>query len=1149
MKKSNEKRKEVKTMAKASYHYKPHDLFYDVESLSNIFTVAHYYPAKNMLIISYLDDDNIIQSNAHLELIREKIREVNPATLNMRIFFENLSSSNTKNTNDKGEIEGTLLTFARRYGITSEENMLNNFNYKQAVQAPTQRIHNGYYPVKDTDPMYNPESQGLFFGYNSKNYDMTILAYLISLIPPSVLNNGTTPFRQIAQPNNLIDVLINQGSLPITTRILPTAQELRRFNDRMFSSRFIDKMPSILKSLNEHNQVTMKNNESSNFKHPSRYIRQGWVVTNRYVDVAALNEKQAKVGLKRLAGMLGLQIKESDRLNGSLTFVDNIEDIAELVAYNVSDVLCTRSLFEHKLYQNNFKLRKNLLKLYPEAIYEKQAYAYKADINPNRVKWNRLTLNSTSQQFVTQVIAPYNKLVDDPSISFMYPAKEVADRLGIKQFNVLDESMRWAKENIPNGEQAFKPIYDFYRQIEGRNANETILDNEVTVVVDNTTGLLYPIDKDGLIRWVSNGKGEIRLLDTAISPSTTMITKKVSVRDVFPFIELSDVQKRKEHNTNWFYRTNRIDAKGNAIESSCMVTFSSGGIHGQEIDVRHLDNVMKQHQSLYDALQQAKADFKNDATLAYRENRQYDVYMPIAKQKKKFTWKKLKSSKLCETGSTALNATWANFTVPNRDEILFSYSAKTGWKLNKDFAYVSVGKANHEDFASYYPLLLSRLAVFKNPEMDGDTDPYYNMFLDRLADKEKTMALYNKAETEETEQGATPMVIQLFEEADLLDLQQDSKKLLLNAASGAGDAKFPSNIRKNNAVISMRIIGQLFAWRIGQAQTLYGARVPSTNTDGLYTMDIEADLNNKVLMDVVKDMYVDIKPELIDRFATKDSNNRAEYHKGKITSAKGSALSSHNGPSPTQALNHPAITDTILAQYLCKHPRNPVNEKFNRSFAKELLAQFISNNDLIEVLRHFQWIVAAKATSGRYPFIRKIKAVDPLTVTDDVLREHIESLSIEEKTVDNGGLEYVKEKGARTISKYNRVFLIKRPIDDTPFETLESTAVRTVNEQDRKKRKLKGLPITESDKIAVRILAEHDRTLNDDNYEEAILTKISNMPTNQAIIIENQELARLENPLELFNLLDIETYIDLVETTFNNSWLNNSEPMVTYQSA
>lgn len=1136
-------------MASHPYHYLPHDLFYDVESLSNIFTVAHYYPAKNMLILSYLDDDNIVQTNEHLQFIRETIRQVNPTTANMRIFFENLSSINTKNTNTKGENEGTLLTFARRYGINAEENMLNSFDYKQVVQAPTQRIHNGYYPVKDTDPMYNPQKQGLFFGYNSKNYDTTILAYLISLIPTSVLNNGTTPFRQIAEPNNLIDVLIKQGSLPITTRNLPTAQELRHFNDRMFSSRFIDKMPSILKALNKNNAVNMKSDFSKGFKHPSQFIRQGWLLTNRHVDVAALNEKQAKVGLKRLAGMLGLQIKESDRLNGSRTFVDNIEDIAELFAYNVSDVLCTRSLFEHKLYQNNFNLRKNLLKLYPEAVYEKQSDAYKADINPNRVKWNRLTMDSTSQQFVTQVIAPYNKLVDDPSISFMYPAKEVADRLGIKPFNVLDESMRWAKENIPNGEQAFKPIYDFYRQIEGRNANETILDNEVKVAVDNTTGLLYPIDKDGLIRWVSNGKGDIRRLDEAITPTATMFNKIVNVHEVFPFVELSDVQKRQEHNTNWFYRTNRTDANGNAIESSCMVTFSSGGIHGQEIDVRHLNNVMKQHQSLYDALQQAKADFNNDATLAYRENRQYDVYMPIAKQKKKFTWKKLKSSKLCATGSTALNATWANFTVPTRDEILFSYSAKTGWKLNKDFTYVSVGKANHEDFASYYPLLLARLAVFKNPEMDGDTDPYYNMFLDRLADKEKTMALYNKAETVEAEQGATPMVMQLFEEADLLDLQQDSKKLLLNAASGAGDAKFPSNIRKNNAVISMRIIGQLFAWRIGQAQTLYGARVPSTNTDGLYTMDIEADLNNKVLMDVVKDMHVDIKPELIDRFATKDSNNRAEYHKGKITSAKGSALSSHNGPTPTQALNHPAIADTILAQYLCKHPRNPVNEKFNRSFAKELLAQFVSNNDLTEVLRHFQWIVAAKATSGRYPFIRKIKAVNPLTITDEALREHVQSLPLEAKTIENGGLEYVAEKGAQSISHYNRIFLIKRPTDDTPFATLESTAIRTVNEKDRNKRKQKDLPVTESNKIAVRVLAEHDRTLNDDKYEEAVITKISNMPSNQAIVIENRELARLENPQQLLEMLDIETYIDLIETTFNNSWLNKSEPTVIYEGA
>jgi hypothetical protein len=48
----------------------------------------------------------------------------------------------------------------------------------------------------------------------------------------------------------------------------------------------------------------------------------------------------------------------------------------------------------------------------------------------------------------------------------------------------------------------------------------------------------------------------------------------------------------------------------------------------------------------------------------------------------------------------------------------------------------------------------------------------------------------------------------------------------------------------------MRIIGQLFSWRIGQAQVIAGARVPSTNTDGLYTADLDETTNNTILSQV-----------------------------------------------------------------------------------------------------------------------------------------------------------------------------------------------------------------------------------------------------------------------------------------------------------
>ena len=63
----------------------------------------------------------------------------------------------------------------------------------------------------------------------------------------------------------------------------------------------------------------------------------------------------------------------------------------------------------------------------------------------------------------------------------------------------------------------------------------------------------------------------------------------------------------------------------------------------------------------------------------------------------------------------------------------------------------------------------------------------------------------------------------------------------------------------------MRIIGQIFAWRIGQAQVYEGARIPSTNTDGLFTI-MDETLNNKILDEQSKHINVDIEPELSTSF-------------------------------------------------------------------------------------------------------------------------------------------------------------------------------------------------------------------------------------------------------------------------------------------
>ena len=200
------------------------------------------------------------------------------------------------------------------------------------------------------------------------------------------------------------------------------------------------------------------------------------------------------------------------------------------------------------------------------------------------------------------------------------------------------------------------------------------------------------------------------------------------------------------------------------------------------------------------------------------------------------------------------------------------------------------------------------------------------------------------------------------EQQGLYSTMRNGTKLILNSASGAGDANFESNIRMNNKIISMRIIGQLFTWRIGQAQTIEGAKMTSTNTDGLYSV-LEATLNDAILKRESDSIHVEIEPEPI-YLNSKDSNNRMEIEvEGneltKITGASGGTLGCRKGPNPEKSLAHPAILDWALAEYLILAATNydeagmskPFSDRLGMSILKSARGQF---NDDVHTMTMFQ---------------------------------------------------------------------------------------------------------------------------------------------------------------------------------------------------
>jgi len=146
------------------------------------------------------------------------------------------------------------------------------------------------------------------------------------------------------------------------------------------------------------------------FKKPAWILRKAWQLTGRYIDVSRINEGLQRVGLKRLLGMLGLDIIESDKLINDTT-IHNLEELADLFAYNVSDVVNLQHLFEHPVYQNGFNVRAKLLETYPQTIYAQKREPAKRLPNGEmqepqvdtgnymNIRRDRLARDSTSAKF------------------------------------------------------------------------------------------------------------------------------------------------------------------------------------------------------------------------------------------------------------------------------------------------------------------------------------------------------------------------------------------------------------------------------------------------------------------------------------------------------------------------------------------------------------------------------------------------------------------------------------------------------------------------------------------------------------------------------------------------------------------------------
>lgn len=447
-----------------------------------------------------------------------------------------------------------------------------------------------------------------------------------------------------------------------------------------------------------------------------------------------------------------------------------------------------------------------------------------------------------------------------------------------------------------------------------------------------------------------------------------------------------------------------------------------------------------------------------------------------------------------------------------------------GTILNSDYVTTSVGTVIHEDFSSYYPLMLTNLAAFDNPDLahTGTADRYSVLFNQKEEFGRKMKDKENYTD----------------EERAYFKVQREGVKLILNSASGAADAGHKNNIRMNNTIISMRLIGQILTWRIGQEQSLKGGRIVSTNTDGLYS-DLEWNKNQEVLDRLAPIINVKIEPEELT-LVSKDSNNRVEFDKvdpdnpldTPVLSASGGSLSAANGPSVRKALAHPAIYDRILSDYFKLiaagnyYPDGSdtplkITDPMNEDVVKMLLERMEDEESPAKALQYYQNLISSSPRSHTYLYATSAldDATDISTSMDDY----------------------------KLLQHYNRAFMVDAdkldPTSDLTPVRIGAAKAKVVNAKALKLREEKsntGVAHNRYDAPAVHLLTSSDEDVTQLQAGHDIgLYKHTGIDPVQDHIIVNTSLYDPDNEETLKKLLsaiDKQAYIDGIVSSYTKNW-------------
>lgn len=659
-----------------------------------------------------------------------------------------------------------------------------------------------------------------------------------------------------------------------------------------------------------------------------------------------------------------------------------------------------------------------------------------------------ITVNDTSAKFVEYIIAPDKPIKDTPRMTLIYPAEHKAKEFGCEQFDVLEDTKNWYMEHV------YKPVHA---------VNPKAADLHLAKFMNIYSYYDYYHGEN----WNESAG---HMFEYGIKPKTKL-DRKYADRTFgvcLPF----------------------MDKYGN--ESPSYVKFSIGGIHGAELNKKQLDKDRAKIKELKEKYGYISKIPKNACSrsllnlIITQSRTSYNGYPVRLSHEIPYFFEHT------EPVDEIIDPEQFSPYMVQKAKTIDGLEGDYQEDLLDRYKYTTSGKSAHQDFASYYPALLINLGTFH----DGNgRDPYEEVKDERIAIKGKLKKLDKDSQ-----------------EYKDIDQTQDGLKLILNSASGILDGDHDTNLRANNKAMAMRIIGQLFTFRIGMALALEGATIPSSNTDGIYATNIDFEENKRIVEETLDGLYISIDPEEMF-LVSKDTNNRMEVVDGKVSSAKGGIIGSWKGAAVDQSLSHPALVDRILTDYL---QEADLDGPVNHDIIRKHLINYAAKEDRRRFVYMSSWVM--RSTSGSL-FIDNKGTVYPGTVRVWITKGGLKFTRYNarvQKTADN-------KDGSNTLDDYAKElmpgsYLGKPEIMEYLADKIDIgkcfPKVPTVQQYREIKNQVSS----------VYIVSE---------------TKISNLHEDDRLHIDNRCIDDLpENDImDIFRTFDLEGYVRMIGE-FAKSWHN-----------